>query len=341
MPVSQQTKTNFPVLSTNVDGCCSLSSASRDVLTNQQTFPDPGLSSLGMEEDLPIPDFTHLPSSLEENDIHPNPLRSAIFRTILNSYPQLSRKLQRSHHVVKKFQETPSNRPTCLYQTPLTSKAADDLAIGNLVSDLLDDDGDHGYVSFNDNSSVNSCRSISPNPSSAEKLQQDIFDDVIVKNECLKFEDIFHLESTLDDLSNPCDLSVTKPGTSDSIPVPKPVKYQCPICEKSYRGNTNLNYHMATHTGIRPHKCSVCGKAFTQKSTLRTHFRIHTGEKPYQCRTCARAFADYSTCMKHERTHSGEKPYACPVCGKCFAQSGNMLRHQQIHRKRTEFISAQ
>uniref|UniRef100_K1RDJ4 C2H2-type domain-containing protein n=1 Tax=Magallana gigas TaxID=29159 RepID=K1RDJ4_MAGGI len=98
----------------------------------------------------------------------------------------------------------------------------------------------------------------------------------------------------------------------------KPTKHQCPVCGKTYGGNTKLNYHMATHghTGIRPHKCSICGKAFTQKSTLRTHFRIHTGEKPYKCRTCTRAFGDYFTSMKHERTHSGEKPYACPECGK-------------------------
>jgi uncharacterized Zn-finger protein len=337
-----QTRRTLPLLINNVDGSGPLPSATHNVLTNQQTFPNPGLSSFGIEDDIPIPDFNHLPSSLEEenDNIHSNPLRSAIFQKILNSYPQLSRKLHRSHHMIKKFQETPRNMPTCLYQTPPSACSADKLAVGNVASDIMDDEGDNGYFSFHDNSSINSGRSISPNSPSADKLQHGIFDDVIVKNECLEFEEVFNIESTLDDLSQPCDLSVTKPVIRDFQPVLKPAKYQCPICKKTYKGNTNLNYHMATHTGIRPHKCSICGKAFTQKSTLRTHFRIHTGEKPYQCRTCSRAFADYSTCMKHERTHSGEKPYACPVCGKCFAQSGNMIRHRQIHTKRAEVISA-
>ncbi|XP_061185006.1 uncharacterized protein LOC133193022 [Saccostrea echinata] len=294
---------------------------------NQQPYYHTG-PSLGLEEDLPIPDFNHLPSSLEEedNNNHTNTLRSAIFQKILNSYPQLNRKLKRSHHVAKKFQQAPGNLSDCVYQTSLTPESTDDAIIGDLASSIMDDEFDGGYCSFSDNASVNSSGSISPNSSAVELLQQKLLSDVDVKSECSKFENF-------DNITKPCENAKTKPVTFLVKTLPKPAKYQCNVCGKSYKGNTNLNYHMATHTGIRPHKCSICGKAFTQKSTLRTHFRIHTGEKPYKCRTCVRAFADYSTCMKHERTHSGEKPYACPVCGKCFAQSGNMLRHRQTHRK--------
>eukprot|EP00105_Crassostrea_gigas_P012178 XP_011428087.1 PREDICTED: zinc finger protein 391 [Crassostrea gigas] len=130
-----------------------------------------------------------------------------------------------------------------------------------------------------------------------------------MKNECSYryFDDLCVFESIMDSCSKPFDILEAKTMSSAEIVSSainfKPTKHQCPVCGKTYGGNTNLNYHMATHTGIRPHKCSICGKAFTQMSTLRTHFRIHTGEKPYKCRTCTRAFADYSTSMKHERTH--------------------------------------
>lgn len=295
-----------------------------------QTYPDDGLSPLQIEEDLPIPDFDHLPSSLQEDDstIQTNPLRSAIFQKILNSYPQISRKLQRSHYVAKKFQDSHDNLPDCLYQ----AKPSDDVSVDNLASDFMEEEFDGGYHSFGENSSINSGGTISPNSSTTENLHRTFLEDNNVKNECTKFDELCFFESNLDSCSKFSDSIVAMPMTPVAKVTAKPAKYQCPVCGKSYKGNTNLGYHMATHTGIRPHKCTVCGKAFTQKSTLRTHFRIHTGEKPYKCRTCARSFADYSTCMKHERTHTGEKPYACPVCGKCFAQSGNMLRHRQTHK---------
>ncbi|XP_062572176.1 zinc finger protein 90 homolog, partial [Saccostrea cucullata] len=327
--ICQQTLKDPCVLITN-DDFYRVPAISSGVSASQQSYYHTG-PSLGLEEDLPIPDFNHLPSSLEEedNNNHTNTLRSAIFQKILNSYPQLNRKLKRSHHVAKKFQQTPSNLSDCVYQTSLTPDTTDDGTFSDLASSIMDDEFYGGYCSFSDNASVNSSGSISPNSSAVELLQQKLLCDVDVKTECSKFEEVC---SNLDKISKTCD-ETTKSVTYVVKSMPKPAKYQCNVCGKIYKGNTNLNYHMATHTGVRPHNCSVCGKAFTQKSTLRTHFRIHTGEKPYKCRTCVRAFADYSTCMKHERTHSGEKPYACPVCGKCFAQSGNMLRHRQTHKK--------
>lgn len=324
----------------NFSSIPNIASMATGVLTNHQGYSDSGLAPLQLEEDLPIPDFNHLPSSLEEDDNNhhtTNPLRSAIFQTILNSYPQLSRKMQRSHYVAKKFQEAPSNRSDCLYQASRASKLSDDITVDNLVSDFMDEEFDSGYYSFSDNASINSSGSISPNSSAMDQLQQKFLEDSSLKNECSNFDDLCVYESIMDSCSKPCDVLEAR-NVSSAVIVSSAVKFkhskhQCPVCGKTYRGNTNLNYHMATHTGIRPHKCSICGKAFTQKSTLRTHFQIHTGEKHKKCRTCTRAFADYSTCMKHERTHSGEKPYACPECGKCFAQSGNMLRHRQTHRK--------
>uniref|UniRef100_K1RW24 THO complex subunit 3 n=1 Tax=Magallana gigas TaxID=29159 RepID=K1RW24_MAGGI len=181
---------------------------------------------------------------------------------------------------------------------------------------LKEEEFDSGYHSFSDNASmINEC-------------SYRYFDDLCVFESivdcCLKLFDILEAKtmSSAEIVSSAINF--------------KPTKHQCPVCGKTYGGKTKLNYHMATHTGIRPHKCSICGKAFTQKSTLRTHFRIHTGEKPYKCRTCTRAFGDYFTSMKHERTHSGEKPYACPECGKCFTQSRNMLRHRHTLQKKTE-----
>ncbi|XP_052681799.1 zinc finger protein 596-like [Crassostrea angulata] len=149
---------------------------------------------------------------------------------------------------------------------------------------------DSVYHSLSDNAAINSSGSVSPNSSATEQLKQKFLEDSSMKNECSNFDDLCVYESIMDSCTKPCDILEARDVLSAVIVSSavkfKPTKHQCPVCGKTYRGNTNLNYHMVTQTGIRPHKCSICGKAFTQKSTLRTHFQIHTGEKPYKCRTC-------------------------------------------------------
>jgi uncharacterized Zn-finger protein len=56
--------------------------------------------------------------------------------------------------------------------------------------------------------------------------------------------------------------------------------YKCDICGKEFSQNSNLQYHIRTHTGDKPYNCDVCGKAFSENCSLQRHIRKHTGVNP-------------------------------------------------------------
>ena len=77
--------------------------------------------------------------------------------------------------------------------------------------------------------------------------------------------------------------------------------YECHICEKSFKGNQHLKYHMQIHINM-PIACGECGKIFKKKSYLTSHMqKLHTGES--------------------------DKPYSCPFCGQSFVIKSHMNSH--------------
>lgn len=49
------------------------------------------------------------------------------------------------------------------------------------------------------------------------------------------------------------------------------IKFDCTICEKSFKRQLHLNEHMATHTGIPLYKCEYCSKTFSSSSSICQH----------------------------------------------------------------------
>jgi len=59
--------------------------------------------------------------------------------------------------------------------------------------------------------------------------------------------------------------------------------YKCTMCEKIYKTQDHLRYHINTIHSQRQYKCDQCQSTFAYPSYLKRHIKIHTGEKPYVC----------------------------------------------------------
>jgi len=109
--------------------------------------------------------------------------------------------------------------------------------------------------------------------------------------------------------------------------------YKCPMCTNTYVQSSDLERHLFSHTGEKPHACDWpnCGRAFSQAGSLKDHKRTHTNEKPYACGIgdCTRNFAVKRNCRTHQLTHANVRPHACelPGCGRRFARKETLTRH--------------
>ncbi|GAB9464835.1 Cfz1-like protein [Globisporangium polare] len=116
-------------------------------------------------------------------------------------------------------------------------------------------------------------------------------------------------------------------------------KHECDICAKQFRGRSELQNHIRTHTKEKPLACSHagCTKRYAHSSNLRAHERTHLGIKPYSCHYdgCGKAFAHSVSLKEHIWMHAGFQPYVCPYegCEKKFTQVSNFARHKKTHEK--------
>jgi hypothetical protein len=124
---------------------------------------------------------------------------------------------------------------------------------------------------------------------------------------------------------------------------PAPQRFECPHCNKTYTRKGILNAHIATHTGLKPHKCSVCGAEFIRSNDMRVHFRAKHGKtEPFICQDWEAEWVqprdkdtDKTAPQENElgsaqQLQDSKVFYMLVGCGSKFGRKSTLLRHQRV-----------
>ena len=74
--------------------------------------------------------------------------------------------------------------------------------------------------------------------------------------------------------------------------------------------------------------CPECPKKFNRLFNLKSHMKSHASERNYQCELCPTSFRRSHDLKRHHRSlHSTEKNFACQFCSKKFSRMDALKRH--------------
>ena len=110
----------------------------------------------------------------------------------------------------------------------------------------------------------------------------------------------------------------------------------CPICQKRFTQKTHVTQHIATvHASpsgrAKSHVCPQCGKCFVTRGVLAKHMMLHTNQRPHQCSICDKAFVQKSHLTVHMNQHTGNRPFNCSECRKDFTTKQHLKDHLKLH----------
>ncbi|CAG9574994.1 unnamed protein product [Danaus chrysippus] len=104
----------------------------------------------------------------------------------------------------------------------------------------------------------------------------------------------------------------------------------CVECGKVCNNKNNYDYHLISHTGVKPYQCLYCGKGFSNAQQRKIHTAVHTNIRRYKCDICHQQFKQYTDMFRHKQGHDGVR-FICDYCGKKFKQKLSLTYHIRLH----------
>jgi KRAB domain-containing zinc finger protein len=135
----------------------------------------------------------------------------------------------------------------------------------------------------------------------------------------------------------------------------KPIKTQCPVCEKKFDVMGQLKEHMVSAyltaaaaedgggSGELACKLEACGQAYSRhQPRLKLLFYHHVlyhhfGERyKFRCDNCDYQAVTASKLRQHLLSHENERPFACPSCPQTFRTRPKLSDHVRIVHDRAK-----
>ena len=107
----------------------------------------------------------------------------------------------------------------------------------------------------------------------------------------------------------------------------------CEICGKQFISDRIYRVHKRTvHEGNYGFTCPICQKGFMGEGDLDGHLNKHKGIKPYACEACSSTFSHRKNLLSHIRcTHEGIHNFICAICQKSFRRKSEFDKHMIKH----------
>lgn len=84
---------------------------------------------------------------------------------------------------------------------------------------------------------------------------------------------------------------------------------------------------VTTPEGYLERSCAVCPYRTTNIANMEKHVKTHSGDKPHQCNICSFRTIQINNLISHMRTHTGEKPFPCSYCSYRASRSNTLSAH--------------
>ena len=143
---------------------------------------------------------------------------------------------------------------------------------------------------------------------------------------------------------SPGDQQAIVNNDNDEVLLPKSnnaikTKYDCLVCNQSFKWRSHWKSHLRVHNGERPFQCEICGKTFTRSDGLQCHKKVHLKITKTCSSTNQLHFALEDNTAQVETDTKHNNVFICEHCGRTFVSRVGCRRHTDQKHKGLKYIS--